>query len=329
MIYRFITHFKLNFILGLLLAGLVLNAQAQQSPILSEPGYYRMQFGDYEVIALSDGTFSLNSSQLLTPPKPGEIKKLLDAAYLGTTVETSINAYLIKTPDKLILVDVGCGTAMGPTLGQVAKSLSNAGYKPEQIDAVLLTHLHADHVGGLMNGTQMEFPNAMIYISKAEAGFWLSKENEAKATARSKPFFKPAEASIAQYLKAGKVKTFDFGTTVFTDITAVSSLGHTPGSTMYTLESKGQKMIFWGDLVHASSVQFADPSITIQFDVDPAQAVASRKKVFAEAAKYHYWVAAPHISFPGIGQVQSTGNGSYNWLPANYCIVVPAQSPVK
>ena len=181
-------------------------AQSTNSVSLRQPGYYRMQVGDFEVTALSDGTIPQDVIKLLTNAKPGEIDQLLELNYVTDPVETSVNAYLIKTNDKLILVDAGTADAFGPSLGYLTKSLNNAGYKPEQIDAVLITHIHPDHTGGLMDGDKMVFRNATIYISKPEVAFWLTEESKNKAPEGLKPYFQNAEGKVGPSLKAGKVK---------------------------------------------------------------------------------------------------------------------------
>ena len=217
----------------------------------------------------------------------------------------------------MILVDAGTADAFGPSAGYLTKSLNNAGYKPEQIDAVLITHIHPDHTGGLMDRDKMVFPNAIIYISKPEVAFWLTDESKNKAPEGLKFLFENAELKVGPYLKAGKVKTFEYGGELFPGIRPIASAGHTPGHTFYALESKGQKLIFWGDIMHAASVQLTDPSITIQYDVDPTAAASQRKKAFTEAAKYGYWVACDHVSFPGIGHLRTDGS-KYIWVPVNY-----------
>lgn len=292
-------------------------AQSTNSVSLNQPGYYRMQIGDFEVTALSDGTIPQDVSKLLTNARPGEIDQLLQLSYVPTPVETSVNAYLIKTNDKLILVDAGTADLFGPSLGYLTKSLNNAGYKPEQIDAVLITHIHPDHTGGLMDGDKMVFPNATIYISKLEVAFWLTEGSKNKAPEGLKFYFQNAEMKVGPYLKAGKVKTFEYGGELFPGITPIASPGHTPGHTFYALESKGQKLVFWGDVMHVASVQLTDPSITIQYDVDPKAAAFQRKKAFSDAAKHGYWVAGDHVSFPGIGHLRVEGS-KYVWVPVNY-----------
>jgi glyoxylase-like metal-dependent hydrolase (beta-lactamase superfamily II) len=294
---------------------------AQTTNAIAQPGYYRMQVGDFEVIALSDGTIPQELPKLLTNTQPGEITRLLTTDYLSTTVETSVNAYLIKADSKLILVDAGTAGNYGPTLGQLTKSLLAVGYKPEQIDAVLITHAHIDHTGGLMDGDKMVFPNATIYLSKPEVDFWFTEKSKANAPEGLKPYFAYAEATVGPYLKAGKVKAFGYDQELFPGIKPIAAAGHTPGHTFYAIESKGQKMVFWGDIMHAAAVQLTDPSVTIVYDVDPKAAAATRKKAFADAAKNGYWVAADHVSFPGIGHLKVDGS-KYEWVPANYSTYV-------
>jgi glyoxylase-like metal-dependent hydrolase (beta-lactamase superfamily II) len=281
------------------------------------PGFYRMMLGDFEVTALSDGTLDLPVDKLLTNIKPGQADKMLARAYLKSPVETSVNAYLINTGSKLVLVDTGAGGLFGPTLGKLIPTLKAAGYQPEQVDEVLITHLHSDHLGGLMAADTRAFPNAVIHVAKQEADFWLSADNMNKAPAEMKSLFQNAMASLNPYAAADKLKPFEVDTELVPGIKAIVAPGHTPGHSIYAVESKGQKLVLWGDLMHVAAVQFAEPSVTIQFDSDSKAAAAQRKKAYADAAKQGYWVAAAHLSFPGIGQVRAEGKG-YVWFPANY-----------
>ncbi len=286
----------------------------------SAPGFYRMMLGDFEITALSDGTVALPVDKLLTNTTPGQVGKALAAAFVKAPLETSVNAYLVNTGDKLVLVDTGAAGLFGPTLGKLLANLKAAGYQPEQVDAVVITHMHPDHIGGLMAGDKPAFPNATVHADKRDADMWLSKANLDKAPADAKGFFQGAMASLDPYVKAGKFKPFDGSTELVPGIKAQATPGHTPGHTVYVAESKGQKMVFWGDLMHVAAVQFAQPSVTIQFDVDSKAAAAQRKKAYADAAKSGHWVAASHLSFPGIGHLRGDGAG-YRFVPANYTVL--------
>ncbi len=283
------------------------------------PGYYRTMLGDFEVTAISDGTVKLPMLKLLTNTKPEAVAKALKAGFLNEMVETSVNTYLINTGSKLVLIDTGAAGLFGPTLGNLLTNLQAAGYKPEQVDEIYITHMHPDHVGGLMDKTTMAFPNATLRIDKADTDYWLSDANLAAAPEGSKGFFQGAMASVNPYVAAGKLKTFSGDTELVPGVRAVSAYGHTPGHTVYTVESKGQKLMLWGDLMHAAAVQFNNPSVTIQFDSNNKQAEAARKKAFADAAKGGYLVGITHVAFPGLGHLSANASGKgYTWVPLNY-----------
>lgn len=286
----------------------------------SAPGYYRMMLGDFEVTALSDGTVALPVNKLLTNTTAAKVDKALAKSYLSSPLETSVNGYLINTGDKLVLVDAGAAGLFGPTLGRLVANLKAAGYQPEQVDEIYITHMHPDHVGGLMAGDKLAFPNATVRADKHDADFWLSQANLDKAPADSKGFFQGAMASLNPYVMAGKFSAFDGDTQLVPGIKALASHGHTAGHSTFLIESKGQKLALWGDLMHVAAVQFENPSVTIQFDSESKAAAVQRKKAYADAAKGGYWVAGAHLSFPGIGHVRPAGKG-YTWIPVNYTSV--------
>lgn len=289
------------------------------APLAKEqaPGFYRLMVGDFEVTALSDGTVALPVHQLLTRTTPDQVKKTLARSYLQSPLETSVNAYLINTGEKLVLIDTGAAGLFGPTLGKLTASLAAAGYQPEQIDEVYITHMHPDHVGGLMAGDKPAFPNAVVRADQHDADFWLSQANLDRAPAESKGFFQGAMASLNPYVSAGKFKPFDGDTELLPGIRARPARGHTAGHSVFVAESKGQRIVFWGDLMHVAAVQFEHPSITIQFDSDSRAAARQRRKAYAEAASQGYLVAGAHLAFPGIGRLRTQGTG-YLWIPVNY-----------
>lgn len=281
------------------------------------PGYYRLMVGDFEVTALLDGVLDLQPQQLLTNTTKKEVSTLLSRSFLGEKVPTSVNAYLINTGTYLVLVDAGAATLFGPGLNQLHANLKASGYQPEQVDAVVITHMHGDHVGGLVQDGKIAFPNAKVYADKHDADFWLSAENLEKAPAQMKDFFKGAQMSLNPYVASGQFKPFEGDTEIVPGVKAVVTHGHTPGHAIYAIESKGQKLVLWGDLMHVAAVQFPKPAVTIAFDSDSKAAAVHRKKAFADAAKGGYWVGSAHLPFPGIGHLRKDGAG-YVFVPVNY-----------
>jgi glyoxylase-like metal-dependent hydrolase (beta-lactamase superfamily II) len=304
---------------GCLLFAAAVHAAAPQQKAQA-PGYYRMMLGDFEITALSDGTLNLRPKELLTNTTQAQVGNLLQRSFEPDAVPTSVNAYLINTGDKLVLVDTGAGKLFGPTLGNLMANLAAAGYKPDQVDAVLITHMHPDHVGGLVSDAKLAFPNATVHADQADADFWLSQTRLAAAPDTMKAFFEGAMASVNPYVSGAKFKGFKGSTEIFPGIRAVATPGHTPGHTIYALESKGQKLVLWGDLMHVAAVQFVEPGVTIAFDTDSAAAAAQRIKAYADAAQGRYLVAGAHLPFPGIGHIRAEAKG-YAWVPIDYDVI--------
>jgi len=280
------------------------------------PGYSRIMLGDFEITPLSDGTVDLPVDKLLQQ-KAEKTTATLDKAHLKAPLETSDNAYLVNTGSKLILIDTGAGVFFGPTLGKIQASLKAAGYTPEQVDEVYLTHMHSDHLGGLVAQAKPAFPNAVVRASKTEADHWLSKEKMDKAPADGKDNFKNAQAALDPYVKAGKFKTFEGDAALAPGVRAQGGHGHTPGHTTYVIESGGKKMVAIGDLIHVAAVQFEEPAVTVGFDSDQKAAAAARRKLFDAAAKDGALIGGAHLPFPGLGYLRTEGKG-YRFIPVNY-----------
>ena len=278
------------------------------------PGYFRLMLGQFEVTPLSDGTVDLPVDKLLSD-KTEQTNATLAKAYLKAPLETSDNAFLVNTGSKLVLIDSGAGTFFGPTLGKLLGNLKAAGYKPEQVDEIYLTHFHGDHIGGLLSNSAAAFPNATVRANKTESDYFLSQANLDKS--KDKDSFKGAQAALGPYVKAGRFKAFEGSTELVPGIRANPTGAHTPGHTTYLVESGGQKLLVIGDLIHVAAVQMENPGVTIQFDSDQKAAAAARKKVFDAAAKDGTMIGGAHLQFPGIGYLATQGKG-YRWVPVNY-----------
>jgi glyoxylase-like metal-dependent hydrolase (beta-lactamase superfamily II) len=306
----------------LLAAALIASASvsfaAAPLQMTQAPGYYRMAVGSYEITALYEGAIDLDSA-LLKNIDENELRALLARKFLkGPAVQTAVNAYLINTGNKLVLVDAGAAKLFGPSLGHIADNLRAAGYQPEQVDLVLVTHLHGDHVNGLLTADgQPAFPNAEVWSAQADNDYWLSEEVAAAAPDGAKPFFKMARDAAAPYLAAGKWHTFASDRDIIPGITAIAAHGHTPGHSAYLVKDGEEHLLIWGDLVHNHAVQFARPVVSIEFDVAPAKAVAARLALFARAADERLMVAGMHLPFPGMGHVRRKQEG-YAWVPVEF-----------
>ena len=279
------------------------------------PGFYRVKVGDLEVTALYDGTGIFDPHWLngTKATMDGVVKALQEDPHMLDVVD---GGFLVNTGKQRILVDAGAGTWWGGgALGRLEGSLRSAGYTPEEVDIVLLTHLHSDHIGGLttQDGKRV-FPNADVYVAKAESDFWLSPEIAAKAPKDSQPFFQSAQAIAAPYIKAGKWHTFSGSDPIVDGMQIVPLHGHTPGHTGYEFSSKGQKILFWGDIVHAQRVQLQHPEVTAVFDIDQNAAAATRLQLLPRLAREHVLIAGPHMPFPALGSLRKEGNG-YSWVP--------------
>lgn len=285
------------------------------------PGFYRMMLGDFEVTALNDGVIEYATATVLPGATPEQIGKRLSDAGLADPVGMSYNAFLINTGSKLVLIDTGTGGKLDDSpyfrgAGRLLASLRAAGYRPEQVDEIYITHLGPDHVGGLTLGTERAFPNAMLRAPKSEVALFLDPDHAPAWTKRWIQFWSDA---FAPYIKAGKFSSFDADMTLTPGIRALATHGHSPGHTSYVVESQGQTLIVLGDLVLMGAMQFAQPALTSAFDSDPPAAAAQRRRILHLAADKNYWMAGAHLSFPGIGHVRPAHDG-YVWIPIHYAI---------
>jgi glyoxylase-like metal-dependent hydrolase (beta-lactamase superfamily II) len=306
-------------LLAALAIAMPLNARAApESAGTQAPGFYRTTVGDFEVTALFDGHTQL-AQNLLHGLAGDAVQRRLHEAFVpaDAPIQTAVNAYLVDTGRHRVLVDAGTAGCFGPALGKVRDNLRSAGYRPEEVDAVLITHLHGDHACGLADQGRAVYPDATVWVAKDEADYWLDEKTAAQAPEENRGAFRLARESVAPYAASGRLRTFIAGDAPLPGVAVVPSPGHTPGHSGYLFTSQGRKLFIWGDIVHSHAVQFAHPEVSIDFDSDQKQAVATREKLLAEAARTRVLVAGMHLPFPGLGHVVNDERG-YRWVPVEF-----------
>lgn len=280
-------------------------------------GYYRFTVGTVEGTVLSDGFGAIPGPHPMIAPEATkeELGKVLhDAFQPEDKAPIEFNPVLFKMGGEYVLIDAGSGGDGKGTTGWVRDNLIASGVKPEQVTAVIVTHGHGDHIGGLLTTEkQPAFPNAKIFINKAEHDFWTGAAEmpNSRAPAEQRKGMAAAAKATLEALK-GKLELVKPGDKVMSGVELVDSAGHTPGHLCVSIDAGGQKLFVLADLAHNPVAMFHNPDWTIAFDTDPKMAAAARKKIFPMLAADRARVLAYHLPWPGFGHIGKHGDG-YWW----------------
>lgn len=280
---------------------------ASSKPEGQVAGVQRTRVGAIEVTALSDGYIDLDP-KLLPKADDAEVERLLQKAFLPKgKVRGAVNTYAINDGERLVLVDAGGRDLLGPTMGRLPDAMKQAGLDASSVDAVYLTHMHPDHIGGLVNEDGSAFfDKAEIVVSQDDWAYWTSDDVKAQAPESAHRFFEAAQAAVKPY--EDRITRFSPERPLLQGPAPIAMPGHTPGHTGFLVEDGGEQMLIWGDIVHAAALQFAHPEWGIAFDVDQDLAAKTRARVFDMAASDGLKVAGMHLPFPGFGHVAKTGS---------------------
>lgn len=287
------------------------------------PGFYRVKLGEYEVTILNDGarTFPLPDTFVSNVPKDKALQAASDAFMPAGKVTVPFNPTLINTGSKLVLIDAGNGPSPDGAVGHLFPNLAAAGVKPEDIDLVVISHLHPDHINGLRTTSgAIAFPNARIIAPEPEWAFWMSDENMAKASdTMTKNYF----ANTRKVLTGmeDRVVRYAWGKEVAPGITAIATPGHTPGHTSFAVASGNSRMMVQSDVTNIPEFFLRNPDWHVAYDHDPDLAQQTRHEFYDMAATEKMLVAGYHFSFPSAGYVEKIGTG-YRLVPMAWSAVL-------
>ncbi|WP_439496565.1 AidB family quorum-quenching N-acyl homoserine lactonase [Bosea sp. (in: a-proteobacteria)] len=265
-------------------------------------------FGSYQVRTLHDGIFEAPLDVLIHAE--GQAARDEAVARWGKPkVSIAVNCFVLKGADGITLVDAGTGPSWGEAMGHAPAAMASAGIAPEQVEHVLITHLHGDHALGLFDGDRARFPNAGIIVPEADLGFFGDEANRARTPQNKQGGFAIAATLRKHY--AGRISPVPAGA-VRPGIALIPLPGHTFGHSGYLIEGE-ESLMLWGDALHLSDLQASDPEIGFVYDFDAATALASRRSVLARSAREGWLVSGGHIE--GFRRVVGNGPG-YELIPA-------------
>lgn len=264
------------------------------------PGIQRRFLGDITVTAVNDG-YIVIPPEAVVGVTPSEHGSIFRASGRRSPFASSLNAYLVQSDDYTLLIDTGAGTTMGPDLGNVTSNLSAAGVEPEQIDIIAMTHLHPDHCGGLLRpDLSPAFPNAELIIQPHELRYWLDRSMRESAPESVRSTFEWVQHVVAAY--KGQLRTGN-EMEVAAGVAGLALPGHTPAHTGYLISASEERLLIWGDICHVAEIQVVRPDVTVVFDSEPSQAVATRRSIFERVAEEDLLVAGMHMPFPGFNRL--------------------------
>jgi len=268
---------------------------------------FSYQSGEFKITMLSEAQQNAYPNILI-----GATPEIL-AKYVPTgSFPNAMNAFLVQGKGKKILVDTGLGK-------QLFGNLKSVGLEPEDIDAILITHMHGDHIGGLIQNGEVMFPTAELYISQPEHDYWMSDDEMYQVPENSRMSFTNARNVIRQY--SSRLHLFepnelnDISRGILPGIKPIAAYGHTPGHTGFLLQSGNSQFLLWGDLTHAMAVQMPHPEIAVTYDVNPELAIESREAILKYVKENHISIAGMHIAFPGMGKIKAGEEEGYEFIP--------------
>lgn len=285
---------------------------AASGPIATKqgPGVYRYPLGDYQLTALYDGTWFLPIDDKFIRNAPvAEVDQALARAFLPPRVlPVTFTALMVNTGAKLILIDTGTSGQIADSAGVLLDNLRVAGVAPADIDTILISHFHPDHIDGIKtkDGDKV-FPNAEILVPEPEWAFWMDDANMGRAAGSVHRYFLNARRIFRDIAK--EVRHFKPGAEVAPGIVSIPAYGHTPGHTAFSVHSGGKSLLVMSDTVRNPYLFVRHPDWQPIFDMDGPLAVKARRHMLDRAAADRMLVEAYHFPFPACGHIVKAGAG--------------------
>jgi glyoxylase-like metal-dependent hydrolase (beta-lactamase superfamily II) len=252
---------------------------------------FSFKVGNAKVTTLSESQGEGNTKILI-----GATPEMITKYIPDGTFPNAVNAFLIQKNGQNILVDAGFGR-------KLFDNLKSLGVSAEQINFILLTHMHGDHIGGLLREGKKSFPNADLFLSREEYDYWYNDKNEMQK--------KVLDAYKDNLILFDDKEFGELGDDIIPGIECIAAYGHTPGHTAFLLSDNNRTLLIWGDLAHAMKIQMPCPEVAVTYDVEPEKAVKSRKKILEYVTKHKIPIAGMHIAYPGILKITSNNSKGY------------------
>ncbi len=291
---------------------------------LRQPAFYRFSIGKFEATAFVDGGFTAPLAQVALWPgrSADEVGEELRTAFLPPDIARLVfSVLLVRMGSELVLIDSGCGNLFGPAGGQLAGQLAAAGVKPGDITAVILTHAHGDHMGGLLTAEgQAVFSHARHFVARREFDFWTASSPALPKSVLSDQEKHETIAGARTHLQAIKFERIKAGDSLLDGLEIIDAPGHTPGHIALSFTSGSEQMLHLVDAVHHHAISFARPDWAIRFDTDPVAAVVTRKRLLDRAAVDRVRVFSGHLPFPALGHVRAVARERYEYVPEAWIV---------
>lgn len=280
---------------------------------------FNCRLGSYRLASVSDGNLAIPPAVFAGNAPPADFEQVLQQSFQSKEqIKPYCNILFVDTGSQKVLIDTGAGTLFGPSAGRLVANLNAAGIRPGDIDRIIITHAHGDHIGGLTTGKALTFPKARYYISRLEWEAWMGDRLDLSMMKLDDATKKGFVETARKQLKAIEAKTtkFEVDKEIFPGFYAIGAPGHTPGQVAVRVSSGNESLVHTADVVHTHTINLWNPNWMPIFDQDPTLAVKTRTKVLTEIAQSRSLMYAYHFPFPGLGHLRARAIGGFDWEPS-------------